>query len=103
MHNLLQELCSHVIVFYEELITFMEGASESWQLITKEKYITILTVLIRIYDGKPVKLLRSICPQIYKWYKNMPLLPVVTVLSSWHTLTMPTVMPGLTKMLTWRQ
>jgi hypothetical protein len=26
VHNLLQELCSHVIVFYKELITLMEGA-----------------------------------------------------------------------------
>jgi hypothetical protein len=49
-------------VYYEELITLMEGASESWQLITKEKYTTILTALIRIHDGEPVKLLRSIYP-----------------------------------------
>ena len=27
----------------------------------------------------------------------MPSLPAVTVLLSWHALTMPTVMPGLTK------
>ncbi len=73
MHNLLQELCSHVIVYYEELITLMEGASESWRLITKEKYTTILTVLIRIHDGEPVKLLRSIYPQIYKWYQKYAL------------------------------
>ncbi len=48
----------------------MEGASESWQQITKEKYTTILTALIRIRDGEPVKLLRSIYPQIYKWCKK---------------------------------
>jgi hypothetical protein len=66
VHNLLQELRSHVIVFYEELITLMEGALESWQLITKEKYMTILTALIRIHDGETVKLLRSIYTQIYK-------------------------------------
>ncbi len=47
----------------------MEGASESWRLITKEKYRTILTALIRIRDREPVKLLRSIYPQIYKCYK----------------------------------
>ncbi len=35
--------------------------------------------------------------------KNMLSLPAVTVLLSWHALTMPTVMPGLMKMLTWRQ
>jgi hypothetical protein len=51
VHNLLQELRSYFTMFYKELITFMEGASESWQLITKEKHMTILTVLIRIRDG----------------------------------------------------
>jgi hypothetical protein len=30
VHNLPQELHSHVIVFYEELITLKEGALESW-------------------------------------------------------------------------
>jgi hypothetical protein len=69
-----QELCSHVNVFYEELITRIEGALESWQQITKEKYTTILTVLIRICDGEPVKLPRSIYPQIYKWYKKYALI-----------------------------
>jgi hypothetical protein len=73
VHNLPQELHSHVIVFYEQLITLMEGASESWQLITKENYTMILTALIRIRDGEPVKLLRSIYPQIYKWYKKYAL------------------------------
>ncbi len=81
----------------------MEGASESWQLITNEKHITILTPLICIHDGKPVKLLRLIYPQILSGAKNMPLLPAVTVLLSWYALTIPTVMPGLMKMLTWRQ
>ena len=51
----------------------MEGASESWRLITKEKYTTILTALICIHDGEPVKLLRLIYPQIYKWYKKYAL------------------------------
>jgi hypothetical protein len=51
----------------------MEGASESWRLITKEKYMTILIALIRIHDREPVKLLRSIYPQIYKWYKKYAL------------------------------
>jgi hypothetical protein len=45
----------------------------SWRLITKEKYTTILTALIRICEGEPVKLLRSIYPQIYKWYKKYAL------------------------------
>jgi hypothetical protein len=67
-----QEQCSHVTMFYEELITLMEGASESWQLITK-KYTMILNAMIRICDGEPVKLLRSIYPQIYKWYKKYAL------------------------------
>ncbi len=37
VHNFPKELRSHVIVYYKELITLMEGASESWRLITKEK------------------------------------------------------------------
>jgi hypothetical protein len=73
VHDLPQELRSHVIVFYKELITLMEGASESWRLITKEKYTTILTASICIHDGEPVKLLRPIYPQIYKWYKKYAL------------------------------
>jgi hypothetical protein len=35
VHNLPKELCSHVIVYFKELITLMEGASESWRLIKK--------------------------------------------------------------------
>jgi hypothetical protein len=73
VHDLPQDLRSHVTMFYKELITLMEGASESWQLITKEKYMTILTVLIHIHDGEPVKLLGSIYLQIYKWCKNYAL------------------------------
>jgi hypothetical protein len=68
-----QELRSHVNVFYKELITLMEGALESWQLITKEKYTTILTAMICIRDREPVKLPRSIYPQTYKWYKKYAL------------------------------
>jgi hypothetical protein len=34
VQDLPQELRSHVNVFYEELITLMEGALESWRLIT---------------------------------------------------------------------
>jgi hypothetical protein len=41
--------------------------------LTKEICITILTVLIHIHDGEPVKLLRPIYPQIYKWYKKYAL------------------------------
>jgi hypothetical protein len=103
VHDFPKKLCSHIIVYYEELITLMKGASESWRLITKEKYTTILTALIRIRDGEPVKLLRSIYPQIYKWCKKYALSASGDSLLSWHALTMPTVMPGLTKMLTWRQ
>jgi hypothetical protein len=61
-------------MYYKELITLVEGTSDSLQLITKEKYTTILTVLIRICDGEPVKLLRSIYPQIYKWCKKYALI-----------------------------
>jgi hypothetical protein len=73
VQDLSQELHSHVTMFYKELITLMEGASELWRLITKEKYTTILTAMIRIHDKEPVKLLRSIYPQIYKWYKKYAL------------------------------
>jgi hypothetical protein len=73
VQDLPQELRSHVNVFYKELITLMEGALESWWLITKEKYTTILTALICIHDREPVKLLRSIYPQINKWYKKYAL------------------------------
>ncbi len=51
MQDLPQELHSHFTMFYEELITLMEGASESRQLITKEKYTTILTAMIRLHNG----------------------------------------------------
>ncbi len=74
VQDLPQELCSHVNVFYEELIALMEGTLESWRLMTKEKYTTILTALIHIHDREPVKLLRSIYPQIYKWYKKYALI-----------------------------
>jgi hypothetical protein len=40
-----QELRSHVTMFYKELIALMEGALESWQLTTKEKYTMILTAM----------------------------------------------------------
>jgi hypothetical protein len=73
VHDLPQELQSHVTMFYKELITLMEGASASWQLITKEEYTTILTAMIRLHNGEPIKLLRLIYPQIYKWCKNYAL------------------------------
>jgi hypothetical protein len=96
VHDLPQGLRSHVIVFYKELITLMEGALESWRLITKQKYTSILTALIRIHDGEPEKLLRSIHPQIYKWYKKYALV------ASGDSFVI-VAHPGLTKMLTWRQ
>jgi hypothetical protein len=102
VQDLPQELRSHVPMFYEDLITLMKGALESWQLISKKKYTTILTARIRICDGEPVKLPRLIYPKIYKWYKNMPSLPVATVSLSWNAFTMPTVMPAQTRMLMWR-
>ena len=60
VQDLPQELRTHVTMFYEELITLMEGALESWRLITKEKYTAILTAMIRLHNGEPIKLLRSI-------------------------------------------
>jgi hypothetical protein len=73
VQDLPQELHTHVTMFYEELLTLMEGASESWQLMTKEKYTMILTAMIRLHTGEPIKLLRSIYPQKYKWCKNYAL------------------------------
>jgi hypothetical protein len=75
VQDLPRELRSHVTMFYEELITLMKGASESWQLIKKEKYMTIMTAMIHLHTGEPIKLLRSIYPQIYKWCKNYTLVP----------------------------
>jgi hypothetical protein len=60
-------------MFYKDLITLMKEASGSWQLITKEKYMMILTAMIHLHTGEPIKLLRSIYPQIYKWCKNYAL------------------------------
>ncbi len=60
VQDLPQERHSHVNVFYKELITLMEGALESWRLITKEKYTTILTAMILIHDGEPVKLVAKV-------------------------------------------
>ena len=73
MQDLPQELCTHVTMFYKELITLMKGASESWQLITKETYTTILTVMIHLHTGESIKLLRSIYPQLYNWCKHYAL------------------------------
>jgi hypothetical protein len=73
VHNFPKELRTHVIVYYQELIILMEGVSESWWLITKEKHMAILTALICINDREPVKLLGSIYPQMNKWCKKYAL------------------------------
>jgi hypothetical protein len=49
VQDLPQELRTHVTMFYKELITLMEGASESWRLITKEKYMMILIAMIHLH------------------------------------------------------
>ena len=46
-----EELSDHAIVFYNELITLMNAAGPSWQLIRKERYDKIKDVLIRIRNG----------------------------------------------------
>ena len=63
-------------MFYKELLTLMEGASESWRLITKEKYTMILTAMICLHTREPIKLLNSIYPQLYKWCKNYALVAI---------------------------
>ena len=50
-----QDLSHHVIVFYNELITLMNAAGPSWQLIRKERYNEIKEVLVRIRNGEAVK------------------------------------------------
>jgi hypothetical protein len=103
VHDLPKELCSLIILYYKELIPLMEGASESWRLITKEKYTTILTALLRIHDSKPVKLLRSIYPQIYKWCIKYAL---VASSDSFVIVACPHDVygyAGVIKMVTWRQ
>jgi hypothetical protein len=62
-----QELSDHVIVFYNELITLMNAAGPSWQLIRKERYDKIKEVLIRIRNGEAVSHVRRDHPQCYKW------------------------------------
>jgi len=61
------ELSDHVIVFYNELITLMNAAGPSWQLIWKERYDQIKEVLIRIRDREAVSHVRRDHPQCYKW------------------------------------
>ena len=61
------ELSDHAIVFYNELITLMNAAGPSWQLIRKERYDKIKDVLIRIRNGEAVSHVRRDHPQCYKW------------------------------------
>jgi len=60
-------LSDHAIVFYNELITLMNAAGPSWQLIRKERYDKIKDVLIRIRNGEAVSNVRRDHPQCYKW------------------------------------
>ena len=62
-----EELSDHAIVFYNELITLMNAAGPSWQLIRKERYDKIKDVLIRIRNGEAVSHVRRDHPQCYKW------------------------------------
>ena len=54
-----QELSNHVIVFYNELITLMNPAGPSWELIRKERYDKIKEVLIRILNGHTIPVMLS--------------------------------------------
>ncbi len=62
-----QELSDHVLVFYNELLTLMNAAGPSWQLIRKERYDKIKEVLIRIRNGEAVSHVRRDHSQCYKW------------------------------------
>jgi hypothetical protein len=57
------ELSDHAIVFYNELITLMNAAGPSWQLIRKERNYQIKG----IRDGEAVSHVRRDHPQCYKW------------------------------------
>ena len=60
-------LSDHAIVFYNELITLMNAAGPSWQLIWKERYDKIKEVIIRIHNGEAILHVRQDHPQFYKW------------------------------------
>ncbi len=57
----------HVIMFYNQVITMMNAAGPSWQLMRKERYDRIKGVLVRICNGDEVKHIRQAHPQCYKW------------------------------------
>jgi len=61
------ELSNHVFVFYNELITLMNAAGPSWQLIQKERYDQIKEMFILIRSGEAVSHIRQDHPQCYKW------------------------------------
>ena len=65
--RVLVEMQEDVIVFYSHLITMMNTAGHSWQLIRKERYDQIKEVLVRIRSGEAVSHIRQDHPQCYKW------------------------------------
>jgi hypothetical protein len=67
-----EELSDHAIVFYNELITLMNAAGPSWQLIRKERYDKIKDSL-------------SCCGLSAAWYADHHAIPRPTV--EWKGLT----------------
>jgi hypothetical protein len=61
----------HINVFYNQLITMMNAAGPSWQLMRKERYDRIKEVLSRLRNGDEVKHIRQAHPQGSKWVQPM--------------------------------
>ncbi len=62
-----KETCLHIVAFYNQVIVLMNKAGPSWQLIRKEKYDCIKSMLIRQRDGEELKELLGEYPLCYKW------------------------------------
>jgi len=76
--DLTDECRSHVVVFYEQLILQMENASQTNQLMTKEKFLLFKEALLRLRGGKTIIHLWGFYQNIYKWKKRFALVIVVS-------------------------
>ena len=59
----------HAVAFYGKLIPLFLEATDSFHVIEKSKYSTILTALTRVYQGETLSSLRSVYPNIHYWNK----------------------------------
>jgi hypothetical protein len=84
-----EELSDHAVVFYNELITLMNAAGPSWQLIRKERYDKIKDVLIRIRNGESVSHVRRDHLMLSS-ITGIVILPItIPVMLSGHLLPLP--------------